>query len=267
VRTATGGSSVTATAEVTAVATGRGVRLTTLRSAPPLVLRRSASDAVRLVSVGGGPVAGDRLRLRLRVEPGARLTVHQTAATVLLPAPVPSGPSTLDVDVEVEDGGSLCWIGEPTVATRGCEHLGTVRVRLHGDARLQWREELVAGRFGEPSGIVRSDLDVRRGGRPLLRSSTSVGDGRWSSPAAGGSARVLGARLEVGTAEVDARPGHAPTASVPEMAAWGSEVRAAVHRPAPDVALVTVLGEEHPPVRAALEAAGRHGFGLARAAQ
>jgi urease accessory protein len=267
VRAAAGGSSVSAAAEVTAVATARGVRLTTLRSAPPLVLRRSAADTVRLVSVGGGPVAGDRLRLRLRVEQGARLTVHQTAATVLLPSPVPSGPSTLDVEVEVEDGGSLCWVGEPTVATRGCHHLGTVRVRLHGNARLEWREELVAGRFGEPSGVVRSDLDVRRAGRPLLRSSTSVGDGRWSSPAAGGSARVLGSRLEVGAADVEARTVHAPAEAVPEVAVWRPKVRAAVHRPAPDVALVTVLGEEHPPVRAALEATGRHGFGPAAAAQ
>jgi urease accessory protein len=267
VRAVASSSSVSATAEVTAVATGRGVRLRTLRSEPPLVLRRSAADTVRLVSVGGGPVAGDRLCLRLRVEQGARLTVHQTAATVLLPAPVPSGPSTLDVEVEVADGGSLCWVGEPTVATHGCDHLGTIRVRLHGDARLDWREEIVGGRFGEPSGVVRSDLDVRRDGRPLLRSSTSVGDGRWSSPGAGGGARVLGARLLVGPGGARCPSEDAAVGRDPGVVGWGRDVRGAVHRPASDVALVTVLGEEHPPVRAALGAAAHHGFGPTTAAQ
>jgi len=82
-----------ATARITAVADGGRTRLVTLRSEPPILVRRTgprhADGEVEVHLVGGaaGPLGGDRLRVEVTVGPGARLCVRTVAASLALPGP------------------------------------------------------------------------------------------------------------------------------------------------------------------------------------
>lgn len=212
-----------------------------LRSAPPLVLRRTAPGVVHLVGVGGGPVAGDQLRCVVRVAAGARLTVRQVAASIVLPSPAGDQPSVSRVDVEVGAGGALTWLGEPTVGARRCRHENDVRIVLAAGASVTWREEVVAGRYGEDPGLVCSRLRVERAGRVVLCSDATVGDSLWRSPAVAGGARVAGSVLVVGPGAADVPDPASPLASLARLD--------------DDVTLVQALGDDHPTVRAALDVA------------
>ncbi|MBA2316507.1 MAG: urease accessory protein UreD [Euzebyales bacterium] len=212
-----------------------------LRSASPLVLRRTGPGRLHLVSVGAGPLGGDDLCLRVRVGARARLAIIQVAAAVALPGP-DGRPSRMRYEIELGEHASLRWEGEPTVAGAGCDHASELHVTAAASACLSWRDEVVCGRHGEPSGVVRSRVTVVRAGRPALRTDACLGDAGWHSPAVGGGARVAGTLLLLGAAA--------------EQAAAVCSGHAAVLRPADGVAVVTALGAGHPQVRAVLEAAG-----------
>lgn len=236
-------------ASIVAERAGGGQR-TRLRSDPPLVARRTGPAEVHLVGVGAAPVAGDRLHLDVRVAAGAALRVSQVAATLALPAPREHDEhardgSRLTIDIEVGAGASLTWAGAPTVAVAGCHHLTEVRIRLAGDATLRWRDEVVAGRHGEPSGLLTSRLVVEREGVVLLRSATTVGDEPWRSAAVGGDTRVLGTVLLAGTAA------GAPPPTPPDLNRHGAIAAAA--RLAEDLVLTQALADDHPSVRAILD--------------
>lgn len=231
--------SVRAAAVVEAQAGARGTELARLRSEPPLVLRRTGPASVHLVSVGAGPLGGDDLAVRVHVGNGARLRLAQVAACVALPGRAAGAASSLRWHVTLGEGAVLRWDGEPTVAAAGAVHRAELTVVAAAGASLSWREQVVCGRAGEPSGIVHSRLHVVREGVTVLRADTTVGDALWASPAVGGGARVAATCLLLGVAAEAATP-HA-----------GEQV--AVLRPEAGVALVTALGEDHPGVSRALQ--------------
>ncbi|HEY6533501.1 MAG TPA: urease accessory protein UreD [Acidimicrobiales bacterium] len=171
-----------------------------LHSAPPLTLRATL-DGVHLVGSGAGPLGGDRLALGVRVGAGARLNLASVAAMLAQPGPF-GDHSTLDTDLELEQGATLVMRPQPIILVRGCDHRARTRARLAADATLVWREEVVLGRHGEPGGSLRQRLDVELAGLPLLRSETAMG-GRWPDslgPAGIGAARAVGSLLLVGEA-------------------------------------------------------------------
>lgn len=239
-------AAVVAAAHVEAALTAGATRLVALRSAAPLVLRRTGPGHLHLVSVGAGPLGGDDLCLRVRVADGARLRVTQVAATVALPGLL-GLPSRMRYEVELGEHAQLRWDGEPTVAGAGCDHRSELHVTAAPSASLWWREETVCGRHGEASGTVRSRLTVVRAGRTALRADTCVGGARWASCAVGGGARVAGSLLLLGAA--------AEQAEQAEHAVQAADT-AALLRPTPGVAVVSALGACHPEVRAVLDAAG-----------
>lgn len=174
-----------------------GDRLVALRSEPPLALRPTA-DGVYLVGAAAGPLGGDELTIDIDVTDGAELTVRSSAASVVLPGVT---PSLITIRARVEDGCSLRWIPEQTVLACGCRHRVVTRVDLDGDARLEWWEELVLGRHGEPSGSAMTTLRIDLDGAPLLRHELAVGPDHpeWSSPAVlGVGARAVGSVAVVG---------------------------------------------------------------------
>jgi urease accessory protein len=171
-------------------------RLVGLRSAAPLGLRW-ASGCLYVVGTAFAPLGGDRLDLRIVVEPGADLTVRTVAAAVALPGRH-GAPSSFTVDVEVGAGGSLRWRPEPGIAATGARHTSRARITLAGGAALTWREEVLRGRHGETGGTWCSQIEATVDGAPLLAQETVVGDERWASPAVGGGARAAGALLAVG---------------------------------------------------------------------
>jgi urease accessory protein len=193
-----------ATARITAVADAGRTRLVTLRSEPPILVRRTGprrTDGeveVHLVGGAAGPLGGDRLRIEVTVEPGARLCVRTVAASLALPGP-PGAQSILDIHASVAAGGSLRWLPEPLIAAKGCDHLSRSLVDLDGDAFLAWREEVVCGRHGEEPGNARLESTVRLTGRTLMRQDLAVGPRApgWAGPSVLGGGRATGTLLMV----------------------------------------------------------------------
>ncbi|GIH28078.1 urease accessory protein UreD [Acrocarpospora phusangensis] len=171
-----------------------GTRLETLRSDPPLTLRQTAPGVVHLVATAAGPLDGDHLGLSIDVAPGTSLSVFSVASTLALP-----GRSRLTVTARVGPGASLRYSPEPLVLADGCDLRVDVLLSLAGDATAFWREEIVFGRYGEPSGRCRSRFDATVDGVPLLRQEVTAGDpALHGSPAVFASARCAGSTLLVG---------------------------------------------------------------------
>lgn len=222
-------------------------RVAELRSAVPLILRHTATSrpgapdpfadpapgpgtpgavagltppplpTVTLHLVGGaaGPLAGDELRLEISVGSGARLVLRSVAATLAMPGHGP-GASVLEIQAEVAAGGALDLLPEPTVAVRGCRHRLIGRARVAPGGWLRWREEILLGRFHEPSGHLETDLRVDVGAPaapggpttdylPLLRQQLTLGP---DVPGIAGAA-LLGAARCVGSLLIAAPPGPA----------------------------------------------------------
>jgi urease accessory protein len=145
---------------------------------------------VVLLHPPGGVVGGDRLRLEAAVGAGAHALLTTPAATKLYRS---AGPAAeLSVTLRVEEGGTLEWLPQETIAFAGARARQVTRVELAPGARFLGWEVLCLGRpaAGEAfdSGEVCQSFDVGRDGRPLL-----VERGRF----AGGS-ELLGARWGLG---------------------------------------------------------------------
>lgn len=186
-----------------AVLTAAGTRLTTVHGEPPLLLRRTGTaddgaTVVHLVGGAAGPLAGDRLDLRIEITDRAAVELRSVAATIALPGRTRDW-STLTVSVRVDTGATLRWLPEPLIAAAGCRHVSRAEVDLADGARLLWREDLVCGRHGEQPGDLRSELRVRYAGRPLLAHDLAVGPEApgWAGPAVLGPARAAGSLLTV----------------------------------------------------------------------
>ncbi|WP_261565338.1 urease accessory protein UreD [Frankia gtarii] len=177
-------------------------RLVELRSDVPIVLRLTdvsparagvaegakpvPTMTVHLVNGAAGPLAGDDLRLDISVGGGVCLVMRSVAATVALPGHGP-GPSRLIVTAEVADGGELDFGPEPTVVADGADHRMITEIRLAATARLRLREEILLGRFGEPTGSVLSTLRV-----DVAHADGTAGDGTAGAVGAVGALRTGG---------------------------------------------------------------------------
>ncbi|TQM76302.1 urease accessory protein UreD [Thermopolyspora flexuosa] len=176
-----------------------GTTLATLRSDPPLTLRRTGPGRVHLVSTAAGPLGGDVLELDIEVAAGTTLELHSVAATLVLPGA--GGPSRMVVTARVGPGGVLRFTPEPTILAAGCDHRLEVRLSLAATASVLWREEIVFGRHGEPPGRCETGFDAVVDGVPLLRQRLAVGDPAVdTSPAVYGTARCVGGTLLAGPA-------------------------------------------------------------------
>lgn len=166
------------------VSGGRSVARELRSQAPMTLVPRRTSTAtdgtavVHLVSSAAGPVGGDLVDLRVRVGAGARLRLSGTAATVALPG---RGSSRSTVRIEVDEGGTVEYLPEPTVISSRADHAAELTVELAAGARARCRETLVLGRCGEPSGRLTATTHVTRSGRPLLRQRLDLGDARTAA--------------------------------------------------------------------------------------
>ncbi|WP_045877638.1 urease accessory protein UreD [Pseudofrankia sp. DC12] len=242
-------------------------RVSELRSAVPLVMRQVAQPVasrpetsraeaghgaawrledlippglptvtVHLVGAAAGPLTGDQLRLDISVGAGVRLVLRSVAATLAMPGHG-AGPSVLEIHADVAAGGALDLLPEPTVAVRGCRHRLVGRATVGAGGWLRWREEIVLGRFNEPSGQIETDLrvdvssgpagpDAGTGHRPLLRQQLVLGP---DIPGLGGAA-LIGSARAVGSLLIAAPPdyhripaGGSPAASGPPAGRLGQE--------------------------------------------
>lgn len=230
-------------ASVVAEVAGDRTRCTTLRSAPPISLR-DTPDGLYVVASGAGPVGGDDQRLDIDVRHGASLVIRSAAASMVLPGPS-GAPSFLAIGARV--AGSLRWEPEPTILVAGCDHRATATIDLAADATLVWREVVVLGRHGEPTGSLLQRLHVDRAGAPLLRAELPVGP-RWpgaDGPAGTDGARVVGSLVVVRVAARTPQP-------------VGADLRAAVVALSDEAWLVTAIGRDVGSVRRYLDTAWVH---------
>jgi urease accessory protein len=215
---------VKASARLVAEADGRGgTRLAVLRGESPLLLRRTGHSTgpgvtVHLVGGAAGPLRGDDLRLDIEVGPGAELDVHSVAASLALPGRPGAPPSRLEVHAAVAAGASLRWLPEPLIAAAGCDHRTGTHVEVADGGRLLWRDDLVCGRHGEPSGDVRTRTTIRYAGATLYRHDLEVGPGApgWSGAA------VLGATPAAGNVSPAGLVGGGALAGAPAGLARGA---------------------------------------------
>jgi urease accessory protein len=138
--------------------------------------------------------------------------------------------------------GDLRWTPEPMVLVRGCDHRVELSISLAPEATLLWAEEVMLGRWCEPSGSLFQRLRVDRAGRPLIRNDLALGP-RWpgsSGPAGVGDSLAVATVIVVGPA--------ARQLELPELAG----VRSAVLRLAEDAAVVSAVADRPGQCRALL---------------
>jgi urease accessory protein len=134
------------------------------------------SSHLRAFGLGGGRVAlvpeqavllaGDHVTVAVRVDAGQRLEIVEPGGTVAYA--MRGGQARWDVRVEVEEGGSLVWYGEPFVVAEGADVLRHLTIELGATSRVVLRETLVLGRSGEGPGRLVARADVHRDGVPVL---------------------------------------------------------------------------------------------------
>jgi urease accessory protein len=177
---------------------------------------------VHLIGGAAGPLRGDDLRLDVEVRPHARLDIRSVAATLLLPGR-PAPPSRLVIRAQVGEGATLRWTPEPTIAAARCDHHAITEVEVAEGGILLWRDDVVCGRHGEPSGTIRTETTVRYAGRTLYRHDLTLGEGAWDGAAVLGENRALGAAILVGSVLV-------------------GSVLPGPHLPGPDAAVMSLAG-------------------------
>ena len=123
-------------------------------------------DRVALVPEQAVLLAGDHVTVAVRVGARQRLEVVEPGGTVAYA--MRGRQARWDVRVEVEEGGSLVWHGEPFVVADGADVLRHLTLELGATSRVVLRETLVLGRSGEGPGRLVARTDVHRDGVPVL---------------------------------------------------------------------------------------------------
>lgn len=180
-----------------------------------------AADRVRIALVGtrAGLLAGDRLRLRVSVGPGARLELVEPSGLVAYHHR--GGSSSWRARVDVAEGGELRWDGKPFVVCDGARVSRSMEVTLAAGARMLWRDTLVLGRSGERGGSVRATTRVTYDGEDLLVEDLDLTEPEIRElPGILGPHRVIASVTSLGTG-----PAGPPHPYRTELAGPGAQVR------------------------------------------
>jgi urease accessory protein len=131
-------------------------------------LRAFRLDGTRVALVPEQAVllADDHVEVQVRVGPGRALEIVEPGGTVAYA--MRGSSARWDVSVELEDGGTLVWHGEPFVVAQGADVRRHLTIELGAASGAVLRETLVLGRSGEEPGRLVSRTDVRRDGVPVL---------------------------------------------------------------------------------------------------
>lgn len=140
--------------EITATA-DRGVRHSATGG---LAVRVTAPGHVQLIGTAATPLGGDEIAVRIRVEPGARLSVGTVAATIALPAR-DRADSRARWEIEVGAGGRLRLDPQPTVVAGGAVHTSDVVAEIDPTGILDLYEHVQIGRAVQIDRATTMDLD------------------------------------------------------------------------------------------------------------
>jgi urease accessory protein len=97
-----------------------------------------------LLTTTGGLTGGDRMRLSLAAEAGARAVVTSQAAEKIYRSL--GADAVVDIVVRVDAGGWLEWLPQETILFDGARLRRRTRIEIAGDARVLAGEILVFGR-------------------------------------------------------------------------------------------------------------------------
>jgi urease accessory protein len=159
---------------------GDRTRLAAVLSRPPLQVLRAAYTepalpdlaAVTICSPAGGVLQGDRLRMEIRVEAGARLRLDTQSATRIYATPEVG--ATAEIVLRVGDGAFLEYVPDPLIPYAAASYRQESLWEVDGSATLVVGEVVAAGREarGEWAAYQRVETEVearRPDGRVLFR--------------------------------------------------------------------------------------------------
>jgi urease accessory protein len=143
----------------------------------------------------GGIAQGDRYEARIGVESDARAHVTTGSATKVLRMERNYGAS--NVAIEVDDGGYLEYLPEPTILHEGSRFWGTVDVDLAPDAAVLYADVVVPGRLARDEAFaferLHTSVEAQSGGTELFADTVRLEGGDESrGPGLFGEFRVLG---------------------------------------------------------------------------
>ena len=151
---------------------------------------------IALVAAGALLLAGDQVRIEVAARGNVRVEIVELAGTVAYA--MRGGSARWDVDVELCDGATLSWHGEPFVVAEGAEVDRSTSIRLGAGSRAALRESLVLGRHGEAGGALRTTTRVALGDEALLVEDLDLTPGRRSGWAILRDSRCLDAVTTLG---------------------------------------------------------------------
>jgi urease accessory protein len=158
--------------------------------APKLLSRGTGSARIALVGARALLLAGDDVRIDVRVAPGCRLELVEVAGAVAYDGRG-GAPSTWTTTIALGGDARLSWAGEPFVVADGAEVTRSLDATLAEGAVADLRETFVLGRTGERGGSLRSLSRVGLAGKPLLVEDLDLSTDVRRSPAVLGTARCL----------------------------------------------------------------------------
>jgi urease accessory protein len=159
---------------------------------------------VALVAASALLLAGDHVEIQVVVSGPVRADIIETAGTVAYA--MRGGSARWDVTIQLTDGASLSWHGEPFVVSEGADVSRSMTVDLESGCELAFRESLVFGRHGETGGTLHSSQRAHLDGELLLAEDLDLSPAARPGWAILGDARcldsvtTLGRRLPEGPA-------------------------------------------------------------------
>jgi urease accessory protein len=162
-----------------------------------------AAARVALVQSRASILSGDDVELSVRVGEEATLELVELGATLV--HDVRDGePARIAVDLAVEPGGRLTWLGLPLIVAAGADVSRAVSAHVAVGGRLLLGETVVLGRVGQCCGALRARTRISCGGRPMLDEELDTSDiATLSSPVVAGSARAIGSLILAGVRDDD----------------------------------------------------------------
>ena len=144
---------------------------------------------VALVAAGALLLAGDHVRIEVVVRGDVRLDIVETAGTVAYA--MRGGSARWDVAVELTEGATLTWHGEPFIVAEGADVTRTLSISLDASCTAALRESLVLGRHGEQGGNLHTTSRAFYGDALLLAEDLDLSPDNRRGWAVLGEARCL----------------------------------------------------------------------------
>jgi urease accessory protein len=158
---------------------------------------------VALVQSSASLLSGDDVAVSISVGEGAALELVELGATLAHHARGGSA-ARVSVEVRVDLGGRLVWLGEPLILAYGTRVSRTTAVHLGRSARLLLGEATVLGRAREAPGSLTARTRIECDGSPVVDETLETGDVETlRSAVVAGQARMLGTVTLAGTRDGD----------------------------------------------------------------